>query len=105
MRIKLSWPRATPDVGAFLRILGPAVVGSASVQLGLFADVIIASFLPQGSLTALYFADRINQLPIGVVGVALGTVLLPEMSRRLAANESAQATVAHNRAVELGLFL
>lgn len=105
MRLKLSWPRATGDVGNFLRILGPAVIGSASVQLGLFADVIIASFLPQGSLTSLYFADRINQLPIGVVGVALGTVLLPEMSRRLAADEHAAAATAHNRAVELGLYL
>ena len=105
MKLSLSTPRQTPEVVRFARIFGPAVVGSASVQLGLFADTIIASFLKPGGLTSLYYADRINQLPIGVVGVALGTVLLPEMSRRLAASEPVAAAAAQNRAVELGLFL
>ena len=105
MKLRLSLPRPTAEVWRFARIFGPAVVGSASVQLGLFADTIIASFLPPGGLTSLYYADRINQLPIGVVGVALGTVLLPEMSRRLAGNEPVAAALAQNRAVELGLFL
>ena len=51
--------------------------------MALFADTIIATFLPAGALSALYYADRLNQLPIGVIGIAIGTVLLPEMSRRL----------------------
>jgi putative peptidoglycan lipid II flippase len=101
----LSRPKQTPELLRFGQIFWPAVVGSASVQLGLFADTIIASFLPPGGLTSLYYADRINQLPIGVVGVALGTVLLPELSRRLAASDPVAAASAHNRAVELGLFL
>ena len=46
------------------------------VQLALFADTIIASFLPAGALSALYYADRIDQLPIGVIGIAAGTVVL-----------------------------
>ena len=62
-----------------------AVIGAGGVQLALFAGTIIATFLPEGALSALYYADRINQLPIGVVGIAVGTVLLPEMARRLAA--------------------
>lgn len=105
MQLAFTGLRRTSDVRQFARKFGPAVLGSASVQIGLFADTIIASFLPPGGLTSLYFADRINQLPIGVVGVALGTVLLPEMSRRLAANEPEKAAAAHNRAIELGLFL
>ena len=56
-------------------------------QIALFADTIIATFLPAGALSALYYADRLNQLPIGVIGIAIGTVLLPEMSRRLTAND------------------
>ena len=72
------------DVRQFFRALGPATLGSAGVQLALFADTIIASFLPAGALSALYYADRINQLPIGVIGIAAGTVILPEMSARLA---------------------
>ena len=63
------------------------MVGSAGVQLAMFADTIIASFLPTGAVSALYFADRLYQLPVGVIGIAAGTVLLPEMSRRIAAGD------------------
>ncbi len=80
----LRWPQLDADVRQFFRALGPATVGSAGVQLALFADTIIASFLPAGALSALYYADRLNQLPIGVIGIAAGTVVLPEMARRLA---------------------
>jgi putative peptidoglycan lipid II flippase len=75
------------------------------VQLALFADTIIASFLPAGALSALYYADRINQLPIGVIGIAAGTVVLPEMSRRLAAGDGAGAAHAQDRAVEFTLLM
>jgi putative peptidoglycan lipid II flippase len=71
----------------------------------MFADTIIASFLAAGAISALYYADRINQLPIGVIGIAVGTVLLPEMSRRLASGDEAGARDAQNRAIELTLLL
>ena len=77
--LHLTWPRLSPDMKVFFRALGAATVGAGSVQIGLFMDTLIASFLPSGDLTALYYADRINQLPMGIIGVALGTVLLPEM--------------------------
>ena len=89
----------------FFRALGPATVGSTGVQLALFADTIIASFLAAGAISALYYADRINQLPIGVIGIAAGTVVLPEMARRLAAGDDAGAAHAQNRAVEFTLLL
>jgi putative peptidoglycan lipid II flippase len=104
----LAWfrkPQLDPDTRKFFRALGPATVGSAGVQLALFADTIIASFLVTGAISALYYADRINQLPIGVIGIAVGTVLLPEMARRLAAGDQAGATHAQNRAIELTLLL
>jgi putative peptidoglycan lipid II flippase len=66
---------------------------------------VIASFLPTGALSALYYADRINQLPIGVVGIAVGTVLLPEMSRRLAAGDDKGAASAQARGIQLALLL
>ena len=75
----LSWDE---DVRRFFKALVPATVGSAGTQLALFADTIIASFLTAGALSALYYADRIDQLPIGVIGIAVGTVLVPEMTRR-----------------------
>ena len=101
----LRWPQLDADVRAFFRALGPATVGSAGVQLALFADTIIASFLATGALSALYYADRINQLPIGVIGIAAGTVVLPEMARRIAAGDEAGAAHAQNRAIEFTLLL
>src|SRR5215208_4691754 len=85
------------DVKKFFRALGPATVGSAGVQLALFADTVIASFLATGALSALYYADRLNQLPIGVIGIAAGTVLLPEMANRIAAGDEAGARNTQNR--------
>ena len=102
---RFAWPELDADVKQFFRALGPATVGSAGVQLALFADTIIASFLPAGALSALYYADRINQLPIGVIGIAAGTVVLPEMSARLAGGDTSGAAHAQNRAIEFTLLL
>ncbi|MEX0591240.1 MAG: murein biosynthesis integral membrane protein MurJ [Xanthobacteraceae bacterium] len=103
--IRLKVPRLDEPTRKFLKALGPAIVGAGGVQLALFADTIIATFLPAGSLSALYYADRINQLPIGVIGIAAGTVLLPEMARRLAAGDRAGAAAAQGRAIELTLLI
>ena len=101
----LRRPKLDADVKRFFKALGPATVGSAGVQLALFADTIIASFLAAGALSALYYADRLYQLPGGVIGIAVGTVLLPEMARRLAAGDDAGARAAQARAVAFTLLL
>src|SRR5580692_10717834 len=93
------------DVKRFFGALVPATIGSAGTQLALFADTIIASFLSAGAISALYYADRIDQLPIGVIGIAVGTVLVPEMTHRLAAGDEAGARSAQNRAIEFALLL
>jgi putative peptidoglycan lipid II flippase len=93
------------DVRRFFKALVPATVGSAGTQLALFADTIIASFLSTGAISALYYADRIDQLPIGVIGIAVGTVLLPEMTHRIASGDEAGARSAQNRAIEFALLL
>ncbi|QFR32750.1 murein biosynthesis integral membrane protein MurJ [Ancylobacter sp. TS-1] len=103
--LRFGRPRLDPEMRAFLLALGPAIIGSAGVQLAIFADTIIASFLPQGAVAALFYADRINQLPIGVVGIAAGIVLLPEMSRRISAGDIEGARHAQSRAIELTLLL
>jgi putative peptidoglycan lipid II flippase len=102
-------PRFAPlklddDVRAFFRALGPATVGSMGTQVALFADTIIATFLPAGALSALYYADRLNQLPIGVIGIAIGTVLLPEMSRQLTIHDHAGAAASQRRAFDFTLL-
>ena len=97
--------RFDEDVKRFFKALLPATVGSAGTQLALFADTIIASFLSAGAISALYYADRIDQLPIGVIGIAVGTVLVPEMTHRLASGDEAGARSAQNRAIEFALLL
>ena len=103
--IRLRVPRMSEPTRRFLKALGPAIIGAGGVQLALFADTLIATFLPTGSLSALYYADRINQLPIGVVGIAVGTVLLPEMSRRIAAGDLRGAAQAQARGIQLALLM
>jgi putative peptidoglycan lipid II flippase len=92
------------DVRAFFRAIGPATLGSMGTQVAMFADTIIATFLATGALSALYYAERIYQLPIGVIGIAIGTVLLPEMSRRITAGDDAGAAASQRRAFEFTLL-
>jgi len=98
-------PELGADVKKFFTAFLPAVIGSAGVQIALFADTIIGSMLPTGGLSSIYYADRLYQLPVGVIGIAVGTVLLPEMSRRFAAGEDARAYDAQNRAMALTIAL
>lgn len=100
-----KWPELDPQVRRFFRAFGPAVIGSAGVQIAMLADTVIVSFLPSGGASALYYADRLYQLPIGVIGVAAGTVLLPEMSGFLAKGDADAAHRAQNRAIGFTLLL
>src|SRR5437879_3561376 len=96
--------RLDEDVRAFFRAIGPATLGSMGTQVAVFADTIIATFLPAGALSALYYAERLYQLPIGVIGIAIGTVLLPEMSRRITAGDDAGAATSQRRAFDFTLL-
>src|SRR5476651_954435 len=96
--------RLDEDVRAFFRAVGPATLGSMGTQVAMFADTIIATFLPAGALSALYYAERLYQFPIGVIGIAIGTVLLPEMSRRITAGDDIGAAAAQRRAFEFTLL-
>jgi putative peptidoglycan lipid II flippase len=102
---RLTWPLFNSDVRAFFTALGPATIGSMGPQIAVLADTIIGSFLATGALAALYYADRLNQLPIGVIGVAAGTVLLPTMSKLLAAGDEQGAATAQRRVFDLTLLL
>lgn len=102
---RFAWPAMTDNIKHFLATLGPAVIGSAGVQIALFTDTIIGSMLPTGGPSSIYYADRIYQLPLGVIGIAAGTVLLPQMSRLLAAGKPTAALHAQNRTMALSLAL
>jgi putative peptidoglycan lipid II flippase len=105
MGLRLRRPRLSPRVKELGIVMLPIALGAGAVQLNLVIDIILASFLPEGSLSYLFYADRLNQLPIGVIGVAVGTVLLPTMTSALNAGDSAKALRDQNRAMESALFL
>jgi putative peptidoglycan lipid II flippase len=102
---RFARPLWSENVRRFLVLLGPAVIGSAGTQIALFADTILASMLPTGGPSSIYYAERIYQLPIGVIGIAAGTVLLPEMSRLVAAQKPAAAVDAQCRTMALTIAL
>ncbi|MGE0212113.1 MAG: murein biosynthesis integral membrane protein MurJ [Parvibaculaceae bacterium] len=100
----LKWPRWTPDVSALVRRGIPGVISGGITQVNLLIATMIATTIDR-AVSYLYYADRIYQLPLGVVGVAIGVVLLPDMSRKLGAGDEAAAVASQNRALELALFL
>ncbi len=105
LALRLPLPRLTPAVRRTLSIMGPGVLGAGVTQVNLLISTALASFLPSGSVSYLYYADRLNQLPLGVVGIAVGTAILPPLSRQLRLGDRAAAAATQNRGVELALLL
>ena len=105
VHLRPGWPKWGTQEKDFLRALGAGTLGSASVQISLFVDTQISSFLAVGVLTAISYADNINQLPLGTIAIALNTILLPEMSARLARGDEEGAHGAQSDAASLTLLL
>ncbi|MDE3015824.1 MAG: murein biosynthesis integral membrane protein MurJ [Pseudomonadota bacterium] len=101
---RLVRPRLSPDVKKLLLLIAPAALGAGVAQVNLFIDLIIASQFPSG-VSYLYYADRISELPLAVIGIAVGTALLPMLSRQIREGRHAEAHHSQNRAIELSLFL
>ena len=97
-------PKLTPKVKTMLLLMAPAALGSGVQQLNLLVDVIIASHIPN-AVSYLYYADRITELPIGMIGVAVGTVLLPMLSKQMKAGEHTAAQASMNRALEIVMLI
>jgi len=105
MALRLPLPRLTPGVRRTLAVMGPGTVGAGVTQLNLLISTALASLLPTGSVSYLYYADRLNQLPLGVVGIAVGTAILPPLSRQVRLGHFADAVSTQNRGLELALLL
>ncbi len=104
--LRLKRPQLNPDVKKLLSLIWPAAAGAGAVQINLLVSTALAAaLLPAGSISYIYFADRLNQLPLGLIGIGLGTVLLPTISRQLGRGEDAEAMTTQNRGMELALFL
>lgn len=103
--LKIAAPHYDHKIKKVLTLMGPGIVGAGVIHINLFADLIMASFLGEGSISYLYYADRLNQLPLGIVGIAIGTALLPMLSSALAKGEGDKARHLFNRALEYSLLL
>ena len=98
------WPKISVAGKAMWRKFLAAALGAGSTQLNLLVDTILASLMPVGAISALYYADRIAQLPLGVIGIALGTALLPRLSHLEASGDIAQTRSVLAGGIRLGLF-
>ncbi len=103
--IKPGRPVFNADIKRLFRLMLPGALGAGVMQINILVGTIIASFLATGSISYLYYADRVYQLPLGVIGIAVGTALLPMLSRQLRAGEEKTALNSMNRAMELSLLL
>ena len=105
MRFKLSVPRLTPEVKTLLSRMAPVMFGAGIYQLNLVVNKFVATLVSAGAVSWLYYADRVNLLPVGVIGVAIGVALVPLLSRHIQNGDTAAALADQNRAIELSLLL
>jgi len=105
LKLRLKKPEFTGNIKRLFKLMGPGVIGAGVMHINLFADLIIGSTLAAGSISYLYYADRLNQLPLGMVGIAVGTALLPMLSRAIAAKDKNEAQNLFNRSLEICLLL
>jgi putative peptidoglycan lipid II flippase len=103
--LSLPRPRLTPEVKRMLKLMLPGVFGAGVTQLNLVVSTAVASLLPTGAVSYLYYADRLDQLPLAVVGIAVGTAILPSLSRQVRLGDDDGAKETQNRGLELALFL
>src|SRR6476469_6968369 len=106
VRLAIKRPHIDDDIRQLLKLILPAAVGAGAVQVNLAVSTALAGgLLDPGSISYIYYADRLNQLPLGLIGIGLGTILLPTVSRQLSQKRDQAAMDTQNRGVELALFL
>ncbi|GAA3889597.1 murein biosynthesis integral membrane protein MurJ [Sphingomonas limnosediminicola] len=105
--IVLKWrkPKMTPGVRQFVRVVVPATLGAGVYQISAFIDTFFLTRIGTGAMSYFNYADRLNQLPLGVIGAALGTAILPQVSRHVGANEPDKAAHVQGQAAELAMLL
>lgn len=106
VRLRLRMPKIDADIRNLMKLIIPAAAGAGAVQINLLVSTALAgSLLAPGAISYIYYADRLNQLPLGLIGIGLGTILLPTISRLLASGKADEAMETQNRGIELALFM
>jgi putative peptidoglycan lipid II flippase len=103
--LKVRRPRITPGVRQFVRVVLPATLGAGVYQVSVFIDTFFLTRIGTGAVSYFNYADRLNQLPLGVIGAAIGTAILPQVSRHVDIGEADKAARVQGQAAELAMFL
>lgn len=103
--LRLRLPKWSRSIRQFCRLILPGAMGAGVFQINLFMDTLFASLLPTGAVSYLFYADRLNQLPLGVIGIAISTALLPELSRQVGLKAYEKVHRLQNQSLELALIL
>ncbi|MGE0054314.1 MAG: murein biosynthesis integral membrane protein MurJ [Hyphomicrobium sp.] len=104
LSLKLRWPRWTPDLRRLWELGVPGIISGGVTQLNIAIGTVIASMQP-GAVSHLYYADRIYELPLAIVGIAVGVVLLPDIARSLRSGDHASVMDSQNRSLEFAMML
>ena len=104
-RPRIRIPQLNKKLKKFFRLFFPGVIGSGVIQLNIIIGTIIASFLPVGAISHIYYADRLNQLPLAIFGIAMGIVLLPGLSKAIKNDNKKEINDTQNRSLEFALLI
>ena len=104
-RPRIRIPEFNTKLKKFLRLFFPGLIGSGVIQLNIVIGTIIASFLPVGAISHIYYADRLNQLPLAIFGIAMGIVLLPTLSKAIKRNNTEEIQATQSRSLEFSLLI
>jgi len=104
-RPRIRIPRLNKKLKKFFRLFFPGVIGSGVIQINIIIGTIIASFLPVGAISHIYYADRLNQLPLAIFGIAMGIVLLPGLSKAIKNDNKKEINDTQNRSLEFALLI
>jgi putative peptidoglycan lipid II flippase len=103
--LKIRKPKLTPGVRQFIRVVIPATLGAGVYQVSVFIDTFFLTRIGTGAVSWFNYADRLNQLPLGVIGAAIGTAILPQVSRHVDIGEADKAARVQGQAAELAMLL
>jgi putative peptidoglycan lipid II flippase len=103
--LKVRKPQLTPGVRQFIRVVIPATLGAGVYQVSVFIDTFFLTRIGTGAVSWFNYADRLNQLPLGVIGAAIGTAILPQVSRHVDIDEADKAAQVQGQAAELAMLL
>ncbi len=104
-KLKIKKPSLSPKVKRLFKLMLPGVIGAGVLQINIFIDLVLASSLETGSISYLYYADRLYQLPLSIIGIAIGTALLPKLTKSIAAKKLKETREIFSQSLIFGIML